>query len=102
MFLRSRSTRSDNDLCEEDGGEGEREHEEAEVTEQRLPTGEVQEGLVEVNAVRAKAVATGRGKERRYSSARRILVMSMSSPQEETNTITLAVQQSRRTNCMFF
>lgn len=102
MFLRSRSTRSDNDLCEEDGGEGEREHEEAEVTEQRLPTGEVQEGLVEVNAVRAKAVATGRGNQRHYSNARRILVMSMSSPQEETNTITLAVQQIRRTNRMFF
>ena len=55
-----------------------------------------------MNTVRAKAVAMGRGKERRYSSARRILVTSMSSPQEETNTITLAVQQIRRTNRMFF
>ena len=89
-------------MREEDGGEGEREHEDAELAEQRLPAGEVQEGLVKVNAVRAKAVATGRGKERRYSSARRILVTSMSSPQEETNTITLAVQQIRRTNRMFF
>ena len=94
--------KGDNDLREEDGGEGEREHEDAEVTEQRLPTGEVQEGLVEVKAMRAEAVATGRGEKRRYSSARRILVTSMSSPQEETNTITLAVQQIRRTNRMFF
>ena len=102
MFLRSRRMRGYNDLREEDGGEGEREDEEAEVTEQRLPTGEVQEGLVEVNAVRAEAVATGRGNHRRYSTARRMLVMSMSSPQEETNTITLAVQRIRRTNRMFF
>lgn len=89
-------------MREEDGGEGEREDEDAELAEQRLPAGEVQEGLVKVNAVRAKAVATGREKECRYSSARRILVTSMSSPQEETNTITLAVQQIRRTNRMFF